>query len=145
MANSRSPLLYSSWPLPVVYLLALVGFPIVYNMVMSVQEVTIGNIVDFCRPVRRPRELSAGARRPGRSARSSSIRSCSSRPTWSAQVGIGLWRGAVLLAAVPRRALSARPAARVLDAAGARGRRVVEMDVRHRVWRRQFRRSPACG
>ena len=55
--------------MPVVYLLVLIGFPIVYNLVMSVQEVTLGNIADFWRPVRRARQLSAGARRPGRSAR----------------------------------------------------------------------------
>ena len=36
--------------LPVVYLLAMIGFPIVYNLIMSVQEVTLGNIADLVRP-----------------------------------------------------------------------------------------------
>jgi multiple sugar transport system permease protein len=33
-----------------VFLLAFIGFPIVYNLVMSVQEVTLGNIADLWRP-----------------------------------------------------------------------------------------------
>jgi multiple sugar transport system permease protein len=32
------------------FLLAFIGFPIVYNLVMSVQDVTLGNIVDLGRP-----------------------------------------------------------------------------------------------
>jgi multiple sugar transport system permease protein len=36
--------------LPVAYLLALVGFPIAYNVLMSVQEVVLGNIADVARP-----------------------------------------------------------------------------------------------
>jgi multiple sugar transport system permease protein len=35
---------------PVAYLLALVGFPIAYNVLMSVQEVVLGNIADIIRP-----------------------------------------------------------------------------------------------
>jgi multiple sugar transport system permease protein len=50
MANARSPLLYLFLALPVAYLLALVGFPIIYNVLMSVQDVTMGNIADFVRP-----------------------------------------------------------------------------------------------
>ena len=50
MANARSPLLYVFLALPVAYLLALVGFPIAYNVLMSVQEVMLGNIADFVRP-----------------------------------------------------------------------------------------------
>lgn len=50
MAHIRSSLLYLFLALPVGYLLVLVGFPVVYNLTMSVQEVTIGNIVDFWRP-----------------------------------------------------------------------------------------------
>ena len=50
MANVRSPLLYFFLAAPVFYLLALIGFPVVYNVVMSVQEVNLGNIVDFVRP-----------------------------------------------------------------------------------------------
>ena len=50
MTSSRSPLLYGFLALPVVYLLAMIGFPIVYNLIMSVQEVTLGNIADLVRP-----------------------------------------------------------------------------------------------
>jgi multiple sugar transport system permease protein len=50
MAHVRPALLYLFLALPVGYLLVLVGFPVVYNLVMSIQEVTIGNIVDFWRP-----------------------------------------------------------------------------------------------
>jgi multiple sugar transport system permease protein len=50
MANARSPLLYVFLALPVAYLLALVGFPIAYNVLMSLQDVMLGNIADFVRP-----------------------------------------------------------------------------------------------
>ena len=50
MANVRSPLLYFFLALPVCYLLALIGFPVVYNVLMSFQEVNLGNIADFVRP-----------------------------------------------------------------------------------------------
>jgi multiple sugar transport system permease protein len=50
MANARSPLLYVFLALPVAYLLALVGFPIAYNVLMSLQEVVLGNIADIVRP-----------------------------------------------------------------------------------------------
>src|SRR2546426_636878 len=50
MANARSPLLYLFLAIPVAYLLALVGFPIFYNVLMSVQDVTLGNIADLVRP-----------------------------------------------------------------------------------------------
>ena len=36
--------------LPVIYLVALIGVPIVYNTAMSLQEVNLGNIADFSRP-----------------------------------------------------------------------------------------------
>jgi multiple sugar transport system permease protein len=36
--------------LPVAYLLALVGFPIAYNVLMSLQEVVLSNIANFVRP-----------------------------------------------------------------------------------------------
>ena len=39
MAHARSPLLYVFLAVPVAYLLALIGFPIVYNLLMSLQEV----------------------------------------------------------------------------------------------------------
>src|ERR1700722_14907606 len=35
---------------PTAYLLAVVGFPVVYNLLMSVQEVNLGNIADLWRP-----------------------------------------------------------------------------------------------
>lgn len=50
MANARSPLLYLFLGIPVAYLVALVGFPVAYNVLMSVQEVVLGNIADFARP-----------------------------------------------------------------------------------------------
>jgi multiple sugar transport system permease protein len=46
----RSRLFYIFLLLPLLYLLALIGVPIVYTLVMSVQEVTLGNIADFVRP-----------------------------------------------------------------------------------------------
>jgi multiple sugar transport system permease protein len=50
MANVRSPLLYIFLAMPVCYLLAFIGFPVVYNVAMSFQDVNLGNIVDFVRP-----------------------------------------------------------------------------------------------
>jgi multiple sugar transport system permease protein len=50
MANARSPLLYLFLGIPVAYLVALVGFPVAYNVLMSLQEVVLGNIADFARP-----------------------------------------------------------------------------------------------
>ena len=40
----QSPLLYVFLLTPVLYLLGLIGFPIVYNLLMSLQEVNLGNI-----------------------------------------------------------------------------------------------------
>jgi multiple sugar transport system permease protein len=50
MAHRRSPLLYAFLVLPIAYLLTFVGFPIVYNLVASLQKVTVGNIADLARP-----------------------------------------------------------------------------------------------
>ena len=50
MTNGRSPLLYAFLLLPLIFLFALIGFPIVYNLLMSVQEVNIGNLADLSRP-----------------------------------------------------------------------------------------------
>ncbi len=50
MRRSRSPLLYAFLAVPLLYLLALVAFPIAYNIAMSVQDVTLGNIARFSRP-----------------------------------------------------------------------------------------------
>ena len=50
MARSRSPLLHVFLWVPVGYLLAFVGFPVVYNLVASLQKVTVGNIADLVRP-----------------------------------------------------------------------------------------------
>jgi multiple sugar transport system permease protein len=36
--------------LPMLYLIGMIGVPIVYNLVMSVQDVTLGNIAEFHRP-----------------------------------------------------------------------------------------------
>ena len=47
---SRTALLYLFLAAPVVYLLVLVGFPIVYNVMMSLQEVNLGNLAEFMRP-----------------------------------------------------------------------------------------------
>lgn len=46
----RSPLLYVFLTIPVGYLIAFVGFPVAYNLLMSVQEVNLGNIVTLVRP-----------------------------------------------------------------------------------------------
>src|SRR6516165_5662095 len=50
MTSGRSPLLYAFLLLPLIFLFALIGFPIVYNLLMSVQEVNIGNLADLSRP-----------------------------------------------------------------------------------------------
>jgi len=50
MAHTRSPLLHVFLLAPVFYLLALIGFPILYNIAMSFQEVTLGNLSKFLRP-----------------------------------------------------------------------------------------------
>jgi multiple sugar transport system permease protein len=50
MGRRRSTLLYVFLFAPVLFLLALIGFPIVYNLLMSVQEVNIGNLADLDRP-----------------------------------------------------------------------------------------------
>ncbi len=47
---ARSRLLYAFLTIPVAYLLLLVAFPLGYNIVMSVQDVQIGNIARFARP-----------------------------------------------------------------------------------------------
>ena len=44
-------LLYVFLAIPLVYLLALVAFPVVYNILMSLQDVTLGNISTFIRPL----------------------------------------------------------------------------------------------
>ena len=43
-------LLYAFLLIPTLYLLAVVGFPVVYNLLMSVQEVNLGDIADLARP-----------------------------------------------------------------------------------------------
>jgi multiple sugar transport system permease protein len=43
-------LLYVFLAVPITYLVLLIGFPIFYNVVMSFQEVTMGNLADFDRP-----------------------------------------------------------------------------------------------
>src|SRR5262249_37697846 len=50
MVHRRSPLLYAFLLLPLAYLLTFVGFPIVYNLVASLQKVTVGNIAALARP-----------------------------------------------------------------------------------------------
>ena len=50
MAHRRSPLLHVFLLAPVFYLLALIGFPILYNIAMSFQEVTLGNLGKLLRP-----------------------------------------------------------------------------------------------
>jgi multiple sugar transport system permease protein len=50
MAHARSPLLHLFLLAPVFYLLALIGFPILYNVAMSVQDVTLGNLGNLIRP-----------------------------------------------------------------------------------------------
>jgi multiple sugar transport system permease protein len=48
--RAQSPVLYGFLAASMLYLLAFIGFPIVYNLVMSVQDVTLGNIADLARP-----------------------------------------------------------------------------------------------
>jgi len=48
--SERSPLLYVFLLVPVGYLVSLIGFPILYNLVMSLQEVNLGNIDTLWRP-----------------------------------------------------------------------------------------------
>jgi multiple sugar transport system permease protein len=48
--RSRSPLLQLFLWAPVAYLLAFVGFPIVYDLMASVQKVTVGNVASLTRP-----------------------------------------------------------------------------------------------
>lgn len=50
MVGSRSPLLYVFLTIPILYLLAFVAFPVAYNVVMSLQDVTLGNITALARP-----------------------------------------------------------------------------------------------
>jgi multiple sugar transport system permease protein len=50
MPHARSPLLYLFLFVPIAYLLTLVGFPVGYNILMSMQQVSIGNINRLIRP-----------------------------------------------------------------------------------------------
>jgi multiple sugar transport system permease protein len=50
MTGSRSPLLYAFLIVPVLYLLTFVAFPVTYNIVMSLQDVALGNITHWARP-----------------------------------------------------------------------------------------------
>jgi multiple sugar transport system permease protein len=50
MVATRNALLHIFLALPIAYLLAFVGFPIVYNVIMSVQDVNLGNLAEFMRP-----------------------------------------------------------------------------------------------
>src|SRR5215475_8353641 len=50
VTGARSPLLYAFLAIPLAYLLAFVGFPIIFNVTMSVQEVTLGNLAELARP-----------------------------------------------------------------------------------------------
>lgn len=50
MAHTRTPLLHLFLLAPVFYLLAMIGFPILYNIAMSFQEVTLRNLGQFLRP-----------------------------------------------------------------------------------------------
>jgi multiple sugar transport system permease protein len=50
MAGSNR-LLYVFLALPMVYVIGLIGFPIVYNLIMSFQSVTIGNLATLIRPL----------------------------------------------------------------------------------------------
>jgi multiple sugar transport system permease protein len=48
--HQRPRLLYAFLALPMLYLLVMIGLPIIYTLIMSLQEVTLGNIADFVRP-----------------------------------------------------------------------------------------------
>ena len=131
-------LLYVFLAIPLVYLLALVAFPVAYNILMSLQDVTLGNISDIHPPVGRLRQLPRGpdrSRLPQGPAQLAAVR----RRQCHRSARYRPHGRAVLLATLPRRALPARPAARGLDAAGAGGRRTLEMAVRHPIRRDQLR------
>ena len=49
-ARISQSLLYVFLAIPILYLLALVAFPVAYNVIMSLQEVTLGNIAALGRP-----------------------------------------------------------------------------------------------
>lgn len=50
-SRRQSPiLLYTFLALSILYLLVFIGLPVIYNLVMSVQDVTLRNIVDLVRP-----------------------------------------------------------------------------------------------
>ncbi len=48
--HRRSPLLYVFLLVPLAYLASLIGFPVAYNLLMSLQEVNLGNIDTLARP-----------------------------------------------------------------------------------------------
>jgi multiple sugar transport system permease protein len=50
MTARQSPLLYAFLAVPVIYLFAFVAFPVTYNIVMSLQDVTLGNLTTWLRP-----------------------------------------------------------------------------------------------
>src|SRR5215510_626732 len=50
MTGRRSPMLYAFLAVPVIYLFAFVAFPVTYNIVMSLQDVTLGNLTTWQRP-----------------------------------------------------------------------------------------------
>ena len=50
MTSRSSPLLYVFLLAPVFYLIALIGFPLLYNIAMSLQDVTLRNLGQLMRP-----------------------------------------------------------------------------------------------
>jgi len=50
MTSRSSPLLYVFLLAPVFYLIALIGFPLLYNVAMSLQDVTLRNLGQLMRP-----------------------------------------------------------------------------------------------
>ena len=50
MTARQSPMLYAFLAVPVTYLFAFVAFPVAYNIVMSLQDVTLGNLTTWWRP-----------------------------------------------------------------------------------------------
>jgi multiple sugar transport system permease protein len=50
MPRGKDRLLYVFLLIPTVYLLGVIGFPVFYNLLMSVQEVNLGNIASLGRP-----------------------------------------------------------------------------------------------
>ena len=134
----QSPLLLHAFlAASMLYLLVFIGLPVVYNLVMSVQDVTLGNIVDLIRPfVGLENYRDAFADPSFRKVLLNSAIFVGVNVI--AQVGIGLFVALFFAQRFPGAHFLRGLAALVLDPARAGRGRAVEMDLRHRIRRCQF-------